>query len=88
MKPDYSFQKKCVERSVDMLKEHSRCLLACAPASGKTEMAISIIGKMRVKTIISAHGTLVLSKQFSDRIKDYNKGKLPNIQVTIPQALS
>jgi hypothetical protein len=88
MKPNYGFQNTCVESVIENLRNHGKCLLASAPASGKTEMAIKIIEKMAIKTVVSAHGTLVLSKQFSDRVKGYNKGKKSDLRITIPQAYS
>lgn len=88
MKPDYSFQELAVSEAVDNLQTSNTCLLACAPASGKTEMAIAIIESMDVKTMILAHGTTVLKKQFASRLSDKGiiHGEIgSNLTVELPQ---
>jgi hypothetical protein len=77
-------------------------VLAAAPNSGKTEMAIHLVEETlrdnpEAKILILAHGTVVLKDQFYERIKDKLPGQVKNLDresdiddtpvlVAIPQA--
>lgn len=92
--PDYSFQKNIEKEVVDNLMKYGKCLLAGAPASGKTEMAINIITTMKkfgFSSLVLAHGTKVLRNQFMQRLDEYgiSHGSMDDdgLIVTLPQSV-
>lgn len=67
---NYSFQEKLIRDVVDLLESDKRVVLAAAPGSGKTNMAIKIadifIEKKKFKILILTHGQVLLREQWSE----------------------
>lgn len=96
-KPNYSFQKSIENQVFDILMKEGKCLLAAAPASGKSKMAAHIIKKFKAsrktasKIVAFTHGSKVLQKQFISDLKKQGVicGEMhdgDNITVTLPHA--
>lgn len=87
--PNYSFQKGVENEVIEILLREGKCLLAAAPASGKTQMSLNIIKRLNFKkTMIFAHGTIVLKKQYSDSLIKVGMvhGLNEKITVSLPQS--
>jgi superfamily II DNA or RNA helicase len=67
-KPLYDRQKVVVEKVMKGLEDHRGGLLLAGCGSGKTNMAINIACRLKLKTLVIVHKEF-LANQFTDRIK-------------------
>lgn len=71
---DYSYQKKLITDTIINLDTHKIALMACATASGKTNMAVEVIADYLKKNptkrvLFLAHGTTTLRQQVARDLK-------------------